>query len=148
MSLQDSMNKAVHQLSQDKLDRYEVAGIKYILKHLKVKQSVPDEPKLYYLKDEVPEWGLGGPAVKFSRLEHNWLDLLSPNKTSPVERLFRSSYKELSHTDDYLVLVFKWEPSKFMIMTEQLFSAPHIVTSTGLYVYTLDAWLDYYYPGD
>ena len=141
----EKANKALHTLSESKLERYEQAVIKHILKHLGVKASVPETPGPFYLKDEIPEWGLSGPEVHAIRLEHNWADFFK-STGHPLERKFASI--DTTAEENAAIMVFQWAPEKFMVLGRFQVGFSYLVTEEGYTITTLNNWLDTFYNKD
>ena len=138
--LSAKFDKSLKALEESKIERYEYAVIKHILKHIGVKTSVPENPGVNWLQDEVPEWGLGSPEVHALRLEHDWTRFLVGDH--PLEKYY-------SKLTSNAIVVFKWLPTKFMVLVDEVGTdRGKIITGSGLEVCTLDSWLETKFPSD
>ena len=139
------MDKLVKTLSEDKIERYEQAVFREIVKYFGLKMKVDENPGISWAIDNIPSWGFGSPHLLATRLEHNWADFFSKTRKHPLESLYEKTEKTIKNNEP-LIIVFKWVPNKFMVFG--LLSASPIIPDSYLsikneyYVTSLDLWLE------
>lgn len=151
-------------IGEDKQERYEVAFVKEVLKHLGFSKAEIEEriaPSLKtgsglgptWLADEYASyWGQA--AVFCHRLEFSWETIL--NGKFPGYDLYQKDVDKLSEEGEYDkavrgILVFRFDPVKFMVMFNTEFGTPDtremgVITRGRFGFCTLQDYLKTYYP--
>lgn len=151
-------------IGEDKQERYEISFVKEVLKHLgtskedielkldpSIKSGGPLGPT--WLADEFgPDWGKA--ATYCHRIQFSWESIL--NGKFPGYDLYQKSVDELSERGEYDmavrgILVFRFDPVKFMVMFNTEFGTPDtrevgVITRGRFGFCTLKDYLNYYYP--
>lgn len=146
---------------EEKLERYEAAFAKEVLKHFgcdKKEYEAKIESVLagggglgaLFLTDEYGTyWGHG--AAFCARFPFSWESML--NGKFPGFELWRKSRDKLSEDGHFdaasrAILVFRFDPVKFMVMFDDQFGIPDVGTIRykNFCICTLKDYLSYFYP--
>lgn len=147
---------------EEKIERYEASFAKEVLKHLGMNKK-EYEAKIdsvlagggglgpTFLADEYgPYWGNG--AVFCTRVAFSWESLLSGK--FPGYEIWSNERDKLSENGSYdaatrAILVFRFDPVKFMVMFDEQFGIPHGVGTiryNNFCICTLKDYLSAFYP--
>lgn len=151
-------------IGEDKQERYEAAFVKEVLKHLGFSKADIDaklEPSLKAGGSLGPTWladeagAYWGKAAHYChRVEFSWESIL--NGKFPGYEIYQTDVDKLSEQGEYDmavrgILVFRFDPVKFMVMFNTEFGTPDtretgVITRGRFGFCTLQDYLKYYYP--
>lgn len=157
-----ALKSALGKNVEEKIERYEASFTREVLKHLgldkkeydtKIESVMKDGGGLgnTFLADEYGAyWGNG--AVFCSRFAFSWESLL--NGKFPGYEIWRQERDKLSENDKYdsaarAILVFRFDPVKFMVMFDDQFGIPHgmgTIRYNNFCICTLKDYLSAFYP--